>query len=120
MAKLKKIQSLLLCVCHVVCINILIILFAVYTVEKVVLSDLLKEFTCVASSWLSLGVQLGIPKEILFKIQKECPHSMEDCLLKMLSYWEDNDTPTWSMVIEALCRINKKLFAIKLSSKYCT
>lgn len=87
-------------------------------VETVEVRDLHKELTTVADVWLPLGLHLEIPIHVLRGIESDRSGSVDDCLISMLEWWEKNKKPSWSKVVQALCTVNRKECAWKITTKY--
>ena len=69
--------------------------------------------------WHQLGTQLDVPQKELRRIDKECPEISRK-LSEMLTYWMENEEPSWEKIVEALERIGCHGNLIsELYSKYC-
>jgi len=58
----------------------------------------------VAKRWHSLGIQLGLPSELLDAIEKNYPRDSQRCCEEIFKEWlvRPELDPSWSMLIEAL------------------
>ena len=79
------------------------------------LVDLVNELQDV-NQWVPFGLYLGIKIEILRAIEMECS-TIQDRRIKMLEEWQNNTTPTWSAVINALVGIGMKRHASEIAHK---
>ena len=86
------------------------------------LKDLTDELFPVINKYYFIGVQLGIRKEILKKIEKDHNDTYR-CFVEVLSYWLDNgESVSWDSIISALESplVGNKTLAATLRTKYST
>ena len=69
------------------------------------------------NDWITLGLYLGIKMSKLEEIEEDYP-KLARCRTQMLQEWQNNVTPTWSDVIQALVGIGKRHLAYELAQKY--
>jgi len=63
-----------------------------------------------ASIWKQLGKNLNINEYLLNIIEKDNPHSCENCCSKMLSDWLDlTPEASWGMLFDAVEKLQDKL-----------
>ena len=69
------------------------------------------------NDWITFGLYLGIKIGRLRAIEMECS-TIQERRLKMLEEWQNNVTPTWSAVVQALLAIGMKRLASKLAQNH--
>ncbi len=73
----------------------------------------------VRHKWLTLGIQLGIPRHVLEHFKRD-----DDPLSAAVDYWlrgNVTEVPiTWDFLVEALKSVDEKGCADTISKKYCT
>ena len=69
------------------------------------------------NDWVTLGLYLGI-KMYKLKEVKEDYQTLAKCRTQMLDEWQNNVTPTWSAVVQALVGIGKRHLAYQLAQKH--
>ena len=85
-----------------------------YTVAE--LRDLVNELKRVIY-WIPLGLSLGLDSSTLLAIERERITIEERCT-HMLIAWEEQATPTWSAVIQALVKIGMRPLASQLAQNH--
>ena len=67
--------------------------------------------------WIPFGFYLGIRLPKLKSVEANYP-TLQRRRIEMLEEWQNNATPTWSAVIEALVGIGMRRLASELTQKY--
>ena len=80
------------------------------------LADLMSELQDV-NDWVTLGLYLGIKMPRLEAIKVDCP-TLGERRTQMLNEWQNNVTPTWSAVVQALVGIGMRRLASELAQKH--
>ena len=80
------------------------------------LGDLVHELQEV-NDWVTLGLYLGIKMSKLQEIEEDHPN-LARRRIQMLQEWQNNVTPTWSPVVQALVGIGKRRLAYELAQKH--
>ena len=85
----------------------------------------LKDLTCalnnVADEWMTLGVQLDIPKPELNSIEANCQRNPKRCLLEMLENWlqrQVDPPPSWTDVVNAVESLGNKQLGEELRQQH--
>ena len=63
------------------------------------------------NAWKDVGLELGLEKHVLDRIDRECRGLINDCKREMFSYWLKNDQPSWDKVSGAVKRARRRLEA---------
>ena len=73
-----------------------------------------------ADQWMTLGVQLGIPKSELNSIEATYLNNPKRCLLEMLEEWlkQQVDPPSWTDVVNAVEFLGDNQLGKELREKY--
>ena len=66
---------------------------------------------------MTLGLYLGIKMHKLEEIE-ENHQKLAKCRTQMLNEWQNNVTPTWSAVVQALVGIGMRRLAYQLAQKH--
>ena len=69
------------------------------------------------NDWVMLGLYLGIKMSRLEEIEEDYPR-LARRRTQMLQEWQNNVTPTWSAVVQALVGIGMRRLASELAQKY--
>ena len=80
------------------------------------LADLVRELQEV-NDWVTLGLYLGIKMHKLEEIEEDYP-KLARRRTQMLQEWQNNVTPTWSAVVQALVGIGKRHLGYELAQKH--
>ena len=80
------------------------------------LADLVTELQEV-NDWVTFGLYLGIKIWRLRAIEKEC-QTIGERRTQMLEEWQNNETPTWPAVVQALVGIGMRRLASELAQKH--
>ena len=89
--------------------------------DKPELKDLTSALNKVANEWMTLGVQLGIPKSELNSIEVNCQHNPKRCLLEMLDVWlkqQVDPPPSWTDIVDAVESLGNKQLGEELRKKH--
>ena len=68
--------------------------------------------------WISLGLHLGIKLTELKIIEANHPNDLKRRRIEMFEVWQNNVTPTWSAVVQALVEIGMRRLASELAQKH--
>lgn len=81
----------------------------------------LNRFLHTLNSWKGIGLELGLGYHTLQHIQKENPHSVDECRMEMLETWlrqADNvatvGVPSWQVLKAALQTIGENELASRI------
>ena len=80
------------------------------------LADLVSELQEV-NDWVTFGLHLKIKIWKLRAIEKEC-QTIGERRTRMLEEWQNNETPTWPAVVQALVGIGMRRLASELAQKH--
>ena len=80
------------------------------------LADLVSELQEV-NDWVTFGLHLKIKIWKLRAIEKEC-QTIGERRTRMLEEWQNNETPTWSAVVQALVGIGMRRLASDLAQTH--
>ena len=69
------------------------------------------------NDWVTLGLYLGIKMSKLEEIEENYP-KLARRRTQMLQEWQNNVTPTWSAVVQALVGIGMRHLAYELAQKH--
>ena len=69
------------------------------------------------NDWIPFGLYLGIKMPRLEAIKVDCP-TLGERRTQMLNEWQNNVTPTWSAVVQALEGIGMRRLASELAQKH--
>ena len=69
------------------------------------------------NDWVTLGLYLGIKMPRLEAIKVDCP-TLGERRTQLLNEWQNNVTPTWSAVVQALVGIGMGRLASELAQKH--
>ena len=85
----------------------------------------LKDLTCalnkVSDQWVTLGVQLSIPKSELNNIEVKYLNNPKRCLIEMLEQWlrqQVDPSPSWADVVKAVKSLGDNQLEKELREKY--
>lgn len=85
----------------------------------------LKDLTChlnkVSDQWVTLGVQLGLPKSELNNIEVKYQNNSKRCLIEMLEEWlqqQVDPSPSWADVVNAVKSLGDNQLEKELREKY--
>ena len=67
--------------------------------------------------WIPLGLNLGLDISTLLAIERE-RITIDERRTHMLIAWEEQATPTWSAVIQALVKMGMRPLASQLAQNY--
>ena len=82
------------------------------------LKDLMNELVPISAKWFLLGLQLGVPPDILKLIEAD-QYDSHRRLAEVLYYWLYNhDAPSWEMLVKGLERMQEKRLAWMIHAKY--
>ena len=71
--------------------------------------------------WHSLGVKLGVQSHELGTIERDHHGNSVRCKHEMLARWlHSAKRPTWKAVADALWRMEERMVAVKIQTKYCS
>ena len=85
------------------------------------LKDLMCALNNVADEWMTLGVQLDIPKPELNTIELKCQRNPKRCLLEMLENWlqlQVDPPPSWTNVVNAVESLGNKQLGEELRKQH--
>ena len=71
----------------------------------------------VAPKWYQFGMAVGIKEEVLEELKSQKTFSVDEYLHKVLDYWLRTTQPTWTVITEALKRINLPHLAHDIEAK---
>ena len=73
-----------------------------------------------ADQWMTLGVQLDIPKPKLNSIEVKYQSDPRRCLLEMLEEWlkQQVDPPSWTDIVNAVESLGDNQLGKELREKY--
>ena len=62
------------------------------------------------NDWEDVGLELGVEKYVLDRIERDCRGRTNDCKREMFSYWLRNDLqPSWEKVSHAVNTVRRRL-----------
>lgn len=62
------------------------------------------------NSWEDVGLELGVEKHVLDRIERNCRGRTNDCKREMFDYWLKNDfQPSWEKVSRAVNTAKRRL-----------
>lgn len=60
--------------------------------------------------WKDVGLELGVEKHVLDRIDRDCRGLTNDCKREMFNYWLNNDfQPSWEKVSHAVKEVRRRL-----------
>lgn len=74
-----------------------------------------------SDQWVTLGVQLGIPKSELNNIEVKYQNNSKRCLVEMLEEWlqqKVDPSPSWADVVNAVKSLGDNQLEKELREKY--